>query len=58
MWQQLMTVLGGGALGLAAVAWLVRSIATHFLSRDIESYKTKLSAAIDVRLQPAKKKAP
>jgi hypothetical protein len=51
MWQQLITILGGGALCLAAIAWLVRSIVQHFLSRDIENYKTKLSAASEAEAE-------
>ena len=47
-WQELLTTLSSTAIILTAVAWLVRSILTHYLSKDIESYKIGLKANADI----------
>jgi hypothetical protein len=39
------------SVALAAVAWLARSIVTHWLSKDVEAYKTRLKADSDVALE-------
>jgi hypothetical protein len=53
-WQQFITVLGGGALCLAAVAWLARSIVAHVLARDVDAHKSKLAAASAVEIERLK----
>ena len=41
-WQDLIKSLGGLAILACALAWLVRSLISHFLLKDIEAYKTSL----------------
>lgn len=50
MWTEVLTALGGSAVLLAVVAWLTKSIITHFLSKDIESYKVGLKAETEKAL--------
>ncbi len=42
-WQELITQLGGFAIFAGALAWLTKSIITHFPSKDVEKYKTQLA---------------
>lgn len=49
--QEIIKFLGGTALVLAAVAWLVRSLVAHVLSRDIELFKERLQAQSAVQLE-------
>lgn len=49
--KQLLPTLGGTALGVAAVAWLARSIITNWLSKDVATYKNQLKAEADVALE-------
>jgi hypothetical protein len=44
VWQEVVKILGTVAIVMAALGWLARSLATHFLSRDIEQYKSHLYA--------------
>lgn len=37
--------VGGSAVIVGAVAWLIRSLTVHVLSKDLESFKTKLESA-------------
>lgn len=37
--------VGGSAVLIGAVAWLIRSLTVHVLSQDLESFKTKLQSA-------------
>ena len=46
MWQTILTTLGGTAVLCAAVAWLIRSITTHILNRDIEKFKSELKMEV------------
>jgi hypothetical protein len=41
--QELLKELGGLAILSAAVAWLIRSVLTQYLNKDIEKYKSQLS---------------
>jgi hypothetical protein len=45
VWRELIEHLGSVAILIGALAWLAKSITAHFLSRDIEAYKERLSAA-------------
>jgi hypothetical protein len=49
--KQFLLTLGGTAVAVAAVAWLARSIITHWLSKDVEVYKTRLQAESAVALE-------
>ncbi|HEY6252556.1 MAG TPA: hypothetical protein VI685_21585, partial [Candidatus Angelobacter sp.] len=42
-WQQFLTLIGGFAIFATAISWLVRVLISHFLSKDLENYKSKLS---------------
>jgi hypothetical protein len=44
MHKEVLFALGGNVVLLAAVSWLIKSILTHFLSKDIEIYKQTLKA--------------
>jgi hypothetical protein len=50
-WQDLLTSIGttamSGAVIVGAVAWFSKTIVSHGLSRDIESFKSQLKASVD-----------
>ena len=50
MLKELIIALGGSSILLLAVAYLIKSIITHFLSKDIEAYKVKLKAEVEKSL--------
>jgi shikimate kinase len=50
MYKEVLFALGGNVALLAAVSWLIKSILTHYLSKDIETYKQTLKAASDKAL--------
>lgn len=51
MSSELIKFFGGSAMFLAAVAWLVRSLITHRLNKDIDNFKTKLEHESRAQLQ-------
>lgn len=50
MYREMVFALGGNIALLAAVAWLIKSVLTHFLEKDIEIYKQELKTANDKAL--------
>ena len=54
IWGTILTALGGAAMVLGAVAWLVREIIVRILDKDVESYKTKLQGESDKKLEELK----
>ncbi|MGD0059201.1 MAG: hypothetical protein ABSD58_07260 [Verrucomicrobiia bacterium] len=54
VWQTIITALGGTALLLGAVAWLVKKIVVHFLDKDVEAYKVKMLADAGRQLEAFK----
>jgi len=50
MLEQIVTILGSATILVAAVAWITRSVINHFLSRDVEAYKARVKADLDVSL--------
>ena len=50
-WTEILKFLGGSAVLLAAVAFVIKSIATHFLNRDLESLKGEIKKDSDRGLQ-------
>jgi hypothetical protein len=50
-WVELFKFVGGGAALLAATAWLVRSIISQFLSKDIEKFKFDLKRESDQEVE-------
>ena len=53
-WKEILVAFGSTAILLALVAWLVKSIITHFLSKDVEVYKTKIKSEADQELEALK----
>jgi len=50
----LVASLGGVAIVTGAAAWLLRSIVTHWLSKDIEAYKTNLALESERQIEEFK----
>lgn len=50
MTEEIIKFLGGSALLLATAAWLIRSLISHFLSKDVEGFKKQLQSQFDVAL--------
>ena len=44
-WETVLTAVGGSAVLIGAVAWLVRSLMLHLLSKDLETFKGQLQLA-------------
>ncbi len=44
MIREILTFVGGGGVLLAIVAWVVRSIINHYLTKDVEKYRDALKA--------------
>ena len=49
--EQIFTIFGSGAIVIIAVAWVVRSLVSHVLSRDIERHKAALQAQSVLELE-------
>ena len=49
--KQFAITLGGTVAAIAAVAWLARSIITHLLSKDVETYKARLKSESDLETE-------
>ncbi len=49
--KELVTILGGTAMAIAAMAWLAKSLLTHFLSQNVESHKQELAAQSALELE-------
>ncbi len=52
--RELITILGGFAIFAGALAWLLKSIITHFLNKDVENYKSRLTAEATRELEHLK----
>lgn len=44
-WQSIFLAIGGNAAMLVAIAWLARSLGSQLLSKDIETFKARLTSA-------------
>ena len=51
MTEEVVKFLGGTAIAIAAIGWLVRSLIGHFLSKDVESFKQRLQSESTVELE-------
>jgi len=51
MWKELLTALGGTAVVLAAIAFMLKSIINHYLSKDVEKYKCDLKHESDLKIE-------
>lgn len=40
--EEIVKFLGGTAIAISAIAWLIKSLFTHLLGKDIETFKTRL----------------
>ncbi len=49
--KELATILGGTAMAVAALAWLAKSLVTHFLSKDFEKHRDNLAAQSALQLE-------
>ena len=54
MWAEILKQIGSGAVLLAAVAWLIRSLVVHLLSKDVETFKANLKAEAEKDLAQLK----
>jgi hypothetical protein len=54
MWTELLKFLGAATVLLAAVAWLIRSLVSHLLNKDIEKYKFELRREAERELETLK----
>jgi hypothetical protein len=50
VWTEVIKFLGGSAILLGAVAWLIRSLTTHMLNKDLENFKHSLKTESDNEL--------
>lgn len=53
-WVEIIKYLGGSTVVLAAVGYVIKSIASHFLNRDLESLKDQIKSESDHDLQEFK----
>jgi hypothetical protein len=48
MWETILLSFGGSAVLLTALGFLARSVINHYLSKDIEMFKSQLKASADL----------
>ena len=53
-WESILLVFGGNALLLVVLGWLARSLGSQFLAKDLEKFKTELSAASSATTEQVK----
>jgi len=53
-WQQLLNTVFSGAMILAVVSYLLKTVLNHGLNRDMESFKARLQASADVEIEKLK----
>lgn len=49
--EQMITLLGGTTVAIAALAWLAKSLMGHLLEKDVEQHKDFLRAQTDAELE-------
>jgi hypothetical protein len=54
IWREIIIALGGASILIAAVAWLIKTIVVHLLSKDVEVYKVRISAETERELESFK----
>ena len=47
LWQELLKWFGGFAVLASALAWLIKNIITHALSKDLETFKAQLDQKLE-----------
>jgi len=50
MLRELLVIFGGNIVLLSAVAWLIKKLTTHYLSKDIETYKQVIKSEAEKAL--------
>jgi len=50
-WEEYLKILGSTALLLGALAWLIKSLFSHLLSKDVELYKDNLKKLSELYLK-------
>ena len=48
---QLVTILGGTAMGVALLGYLSRKLLEHLMSKDVEKFKAELKATQDIEME-------
>ena len=56
MWDEVIKFVGGTAVLISAVAWLIRSLTTYLLSKDIAIFKQELKTQAEKELASLKSK--
>lgn len=54
IWQQLIITIGSQATLLAALAYLIKALLSHRLTRDVETFKAQLKSDADVTIERLK----
>lgn len=53
-WKQILIVLGGNATLIVVLAWLGKSLLSHFLSKDLDKFKGALNAEYTIASEKLK----
>jgi len=53
-WQTLLVAIGGNAVLILALGWLLRSLGKHYLDKDLETYKNDLTSAASANIEELK----
>lgn len=53
-WEAVLVALGGNAILLLALGWLARSLGTQILAKDLERFKSELSASSNQAIENSK----
>ena len=53
-WQDVITTLGGQAVFLAVAAWLAKTVISHRLSKEADSFKAELKADAEMEVERLK----
>ena len=51
VFNELVTILGGTTIAVTALAWLTRSLLTHWMSKDIERHKAQLASQNKLKIE-------
>ena len=51
IWQTILLAVGGNAVVLAVLGWLAKSLVNGFLAKDIEKYKSSLTAETETAIE-------
>ena len=54
MWDGIIKFIGGSAIVIAAIAWLIRKVISQLLTKDVEKYKFDLKRDADKEIESLK----